>query len=367
MGDQVSQLLERLRRQQQSSSNPVESAEASAQIACHYARDGRFDEARQIVSELRKDFGHGQSGRVTVWTMLAEGLVHHYETLSPLALDRINRAELLGTAMGYTVAVAHASVWKAHIHFERSDFDAMLNSLDLATKHLTEADHDGQTRLAIVLSNAFMICGDSKASHYWFMKGRDHAVRNGDQPSIDALVYNRAAFMLAWVRALRCMEAVPFEELRRIRMEIQSATNLQALMCISALDGHVRLLSARMFVLERRFEEAILALREVRSAAPFAAHNFDQAFIDLEIAFCKVMLGQVEAALEVSPTITLSQFVALDIDEQICAAWMLAGMAAIDRRFGDPDQHRQQLVRMWTEYQSERIALRASLAPFERS
>lgn len=361
----MSQLLERLYRQQASSFDPIERAEARARIACHYARDGRFDDARQVVVDLRREFGQGQSGRVTVWTMLAEGLVHHYESLSPLALDRIGRSQLLGVAMGYSPAVAQASVWKAHIEFERSDFAAMLKSLDMAVRHMAESDHDGQTRLAIVLSNVFMICGDEKESHRWFMKGRDHAVQNGDQPSIDALVYNRAAFGLAWFRALCCMEDVPTTALRRIRMEIQSAANLQVLMKISALDGHVKLLSARMCVLERQFEDAIVALGEVRGTAPFASHNFDQSFIDLEVAFCKVMLGQTDPAETPKPSATLSDFAALDIDEQIYGAWMLAEMAAVDPRFGDQAEYRKALAGKWSDYQSGRASLRASIAPFE--
>lgn len=363
--DPLSQLLERLKRQQESSSDIVERAELRARIACHYARDGRFDQARQVVLDLRRDFGQGQSGRVTIWTMIAEALVYHYEALSPIALDRISRAQLLGNAMGYSAAIAQASVWKAHIEFERSDFRAMLTSIETAAKHLVESDHDGQTRLAIVLSNAFMLCGDRKESHRWFMRGRDHAVRNGDQPSIDALVYNSAAFVLAWFRTLNCVDKVPKEELRRTRLEIQSAANLQLLMKISALEGHVRLLGARMSILESRYEEAMATLSEVRGVEPFAAHNFDQSFIDLEIAFCKTMIGQVEAAIASSPTTSLSYFAALDIDERIYAAWMLTKMATIDGRFGDSAQYQVQLTEMWTEYESQLVALRAALVVYE--
>ena len=363
----MSQLLERLRRELERVVDPVDRAETLARMACHLARVGRFSEARQAIGTLREGFGQGQSGRVTVWTMLAEGLVHHYEDFSPAALDRISRAQLLGVAMGYSTVIALASVWKAHIEFERSEFDAMLKSLAMTVEHIGDDDHDAQTRLAIVLSNTFMICGDRDESHYWFTQGREHAVQNGDQPSVDALLYNRAAFVFAWFRALNCVEPVAEVEIHRIRLEIQSAANLQQLMGISALDNHVRLLAARILILECRYEPAIAALKEVRGAAPFAPHNFHQSFIDLEIAFCKVMHGDIEGAAIVFPIVDLSAFDGLDIDEQIYALWMAGRMAGVDSRFGNAMTLEAKLKRIWADYTAQRISLRTRLAAFARS
>jgi ATP/maltotriose-dependent transcriptional regulator MalT len=360
----VSQLLARLKRDLDLSADPMERAELSAQIAGNLARLGRFDDARKVVGAVREQFGQGQSGRVTVWLMLAEGLIHHFESLSPAALDRVRGAQALGSAMGYSTIVALASAWKAHIEFERSDFESMVSSIDLALKNVGADEHDAQTRLAIVLSNAFMIAGDRNQAQLWFKHGHQHAVMNGDQASIDALVYNRAAFLLARLRTLSCKASIPKEELVSVRMEIASAKNLQNLIRLAALGGHVHLLDARLQLLESKFESAISALQVVRGTAPFAPHNFDQKFIELEVCYCQLMLGQNDAALMHIPSMSDDEFDGLDIDERVVAAWMLWKMATTDARAGAVDYLWSHFVALWSKYEAMCDSLASRLLPF---
>jgi len=362
----MSQLLARLKRDLDSSVDPLERAEVSARIAGNLARLGRFDEARQFTFAVRQQFGQGQSGRVTVWLMVAEALIHHYENLSPLALERIRGAQVLGSAMGYSTIVALASAWKAHIEFERSDFESMLASIDLAFKSVGAAEHDAQVRLAIVLSNSFMIAGDHDQGKLWFKHGHLHAVTNGDQASIDALLYNRAAFLLARMRVVNCRTPITVEELTSARMEVASAKNLQNLVRVAALEDHVRLLEARLMLLESKFESAISALQVVRGSAPFAPHNFDQKFVELEICFAQMMLGQVDAALAHLPRVSVDDFDGLDIDERVVAAWMLGKMATLDARVGVVGDYWSQFEGLWSKYSEMRVSLATRLTPFRR-
>lgn len=360
----MSQLLARLQRDLDSSGEPLRRAELLAQQAGYLARLGRFDEARQLVGAVREHFGQGQSGRVTVWLMLAEGLIQHYEDLSPTALERIRGAQVLGSAMGYSTIVALASAWKAHIEFERSDFESMIASVELAFKNVGIEEHDAQARLAIVLSNAFMIAGNRDQAQLWFKHGHLHAVKNGDQASIDALLYNRAAFFLARLRALNCRTTVPKEELASVRMEVGSAKNLQGLFRVSALEDHVRLLDARLQLLESKFESAIAALQAVRGAGPFAPHNFDQKLIELEICFGQMMLGQSDAALAHLPRMSEESFADLDIDERVVAAWMMTEMAMVDSRVVSDGGCLPQFEKLWSKYIEMCDFLEHRLTPF---
>jgi hypothetical protein len=361
----MSQLLARLRRDLDGSTDPSDRAELAARVAGNLARLGRFTEARQVIAAVRQQFGQGQSGRVTVWLMLAEGLIHHYEDLSPVALERIRGAQALGMAMGYSTIVALASAWKAHIEFERSDFESMIGSVDLAMKHAGASEHDAQTRLAIVLSNAFMVAGDREQGQLWFKFGHTHAVKNGDQVSIDALLYNRAAFLLSSLRSLNCRQSISADALTSARMEIASAKNIQHLLGVSALEGHVRLLDARLQLLESKYESAISALQIVRSAVPFASHNFNQDFIELEVCFAQMMLGQVDFAVANLPLSRTNQFEVLDVDERLVAAWMLTKMAAIDNRVGAESEYATLVERLWVEYVESCDSLRARLQKFQ--
>jgi len=55
----------------------------------------------------------------------------------------------------------------------------------------------------------------------------------------------------------------------------------------------------RFLILEQRYDQAIDALEKIRGARPFAEYNFNQSFIDLEIAFCLKWLNRADEAREI--------------------------------------------------------------------
>ncbi len=297
---------------------------------------------------------------------MAEGLVRHYEEFNPSALERINGALALARAMSYSTAIALGSAWKAHIEFEYSNYSSMVLSLIEALEHVGEDEHDAQTRIAIVLANAFMTTGDREQMQSWFTRGRHHAIKNGDRASVDALQYNKAAFWTAWVRLCRCSRPVGEEELRQLRNEVNTARNLQELAQIGALSAHINLVHARLLSLEDRFELAIQELSQVRRAEPFATHNFHQTLIDLEIEFCELKLGRRTVSLIDRYPAVLEELSQLDIDERIVACWTLKEMAVEAGSAQALPELRSELDRLLTEHTSTCAALREGLEGLKR-
>ncbi len=357
----MSQLLNRLQREFAACSDSLARAELLARISGNFARIGKFDEARQCIVDLRRDYSGEKSGPATVWIMLAEGLLHLFSDLNPLALDRISRAQLLGLAMKYPTAVALASAWKAHLEFESSQFGAMVQSIRLGLKHAHADDHDSRVRLAMVLANAFMISGDQVTSQVWFAKARDHAVKNGDQASIEALLYNRTAFRIAAIRSDRCINNKSQADLIIVRKEVESATNLQDLIKVGALTNHIHLWNARLFMLERDFAKAISQLASSRQGAPFANYNFSQQMIDLEMAYCLANLGEIDDALRVHSTVDLNSMDHLDIDEKLVAFSMQSELETMDAGFKRGIDTQSRLEQLKLQYVSDQSLLRSSL------
>ncbi len=361
----MSELLSRLRRELDALTDPVLRAEMIARIAGVLARSGKFAEARQAINAIKEQFGRGESGRVTVWKMVAEGLVFHYEDLSPAALERITGALALGRAMRYPSAIALASAWKAHIEFERSEFVKMAESLAISLQNVGPEEHDTQTRISMVLANAFMICGDRSLMQFWFVRGRDHAVRDGDRASVEALQYNKAAFATAWARVSNCVAPVSAEDLLLLRGEVNSARNLQELAEIDALYGHIQLIDARLLILEKEYELAIEALKRVRVTEPFAQHNFHQSYIDLELQFCVFKRGGSDLSMAKDYLELLRQFASLDIDERIVATWMLAQIAEAAELLDVKVALHQELSDLLAMHTSNRESLRKSLVSLD--
>ena len=357
----MSQLLARIEEQLATTSEPWKRAVLVARRGCYWSRVGRFDEARRTVLELRASFGQGQDGRVTVWIMLLEGLIHLYESIGSGARDRFNRAQFLSIATQDSELISITSAWKAHFEFETSDFVAMVASLQLALEHLTADRHDACSRVAMVIADVLFVCGDRSTAQTWFMLSRDHALAAGDQATIDALLYNRAAFGLAWLRAHRCFGPLDQGLVSAVSMEISSAINFQALTRVEALQNFVYLCEARVLALANDFQGASAALERIRNQGPFASYNFSQEVIDLELAYCHLRMGHIQSALSYYKKVNNSTFQQLDTDEQLVAQWMRYELAHNDPRFGDPGKEFALLIGLRAAYNESIEILRRSV------
>lgn len=363
----MSQLLVRLNLELANTSHPIKRAEICARIGSYLARTGKFSETRAIIGDLRRQFGDGHSGQATAWIMLTEGLLHLYENLSPQALDRIKGSQILGLAMKDAAIIAIASAWKAHLEFEVSNFGSMVKSIELAVAYASALDHGAQTRLGMVLCDSFLICGERKCAQVWFLRSHEHAVKDGDQASIEALQYNRAAFIISRLRVERCSVEIGDDQLAVARFEIASAKNLQALTRVGAFTNLVHLCDARLMILEEDFSRAIEALERIRNVAPFGSHNFSQSFVDLELAFCLLKLGRLDEALSRYRSIEWQSIDNLDIDEQLIATWMRYCMCRTDAVFGVADEVGVQLEVLSLKYQQIIMHLLIALRPFHIS
>jgi tetratricopeptide (TPR) repeat protein len=360
----MNEFLSKLRSRLRSAETADERAEILAKMAGILARLQRFDEARQTIDELRKTYADGRSGVVTVWIMVAEGLVHHYEQFRPEATDRMTRAQVLSVAMKYDPVIALASAWKAQFHFEFGVYDEMLKCLELAVKHTDDKNHDANIRMSIVLCNAFMISGDAPAAQHWFMRARRSAEKNEDRASIEALLYNRAALRITRARAENCLRAIEGDELRGIRMEVLSAVNYQALSQLASLPEHLRLWDARLKILEGEFQSALDTLIQTREEPRFAEHNFSRNYIDLEIAYCEFQVGRVDEALVIFEKIRDVSFDEFDVDEQMVAAWLRHRLAEADNRFSSGFETVSELHSATGRYEETMSSLARGLLPF---
>ena len=299
-------------------------AELSARRAIYLSRIGRFAEVKEIIENLRLQYSDGHAPAISVWIMLIEGVNDFFENLGDRAKDRITRAQLIGVAIGDRTLAAITSSWRAHIEFEVSDFESMATALKICAENLDEENHDANARFAMIIANCFFLRGDRESAQKWFMKSREIALANGDQATIDALIYNRAAFGMARLRVERCLGPVNQQAVISIRVELSSARNYQKIARVGAVNHFVELCLARVLMLEEKFDSALEALARIKTIGPFAAYNFSLALIDLESAYCLCKLGRYAEANESLESAFGDVFSGLDVDDRLVVAWLFA-------------------------------------------
>ncbi len=360
----MNEFLQRLLNELSQATNLDRRAELLARIAGIRARLRDFEGAKRTIDDLRSIYGDGRSGVVTVSINLAEGLVHHFGSFEPQALDRFNRAQVLSVAMKYSAGVALASAWKANYHFEFEEYDEMAQSLHLARQHASEDNFDALTRLGMILFNSFTMVGDKRAAQLWFLRTKDAASKNKDRSSIEALLYNRAAFSVTRARAEHCLAPVAPEDLPSLRMDVQSAKNYQDLSKLASLPDHLVLTTARLNMLEGNYEQARELLLSLRDSDRFAKHNFSSSFIDLEIAFCQAKGGDLSAAKALPLVSSDFAFGSFDVDEQLVAAWLKLQLAEIDEGLANKQEALVGLQHSRDQYEAMMQRLSSHLAPF---
>lgn len=323
IGGCMSQLLLRLDQLIATASSKHELAELKVKKACYLSRTGYFDQAKQLIAEARADFGLGQSGRISAWIMLAEGITEFFSNPGAAAKDRIARSELIAVAIGDREIGAIACAWKALIEFELSNFELMASSLRKAFKLTDKPNLEARGRIAIVLSDCLYVCGDREGGQDWFMESRNCALEAGDQATIDALLYNKAAFASASLRVQRCFGPLESRWVDVNLLEVNSALNFQRMARILSVNHLIVLALARVLILKGEYVAAIEKLREVRYSGPFASYNFDQAVIDLEIAYCLLKSGSNDEAQRQIDGIADVDLGGLDIDERLVVSWVI--------------------------------------------
>lgn len=331
----MSPFLQRLSQELKSARTVHEQGEIQARRAGYLARTGDFEGAKSSILDLRKIFGDGHDGIISIWIIISEALILHFEKVDPSALDRIMRAQLLSKMIGDKKLEAVSSAWKAHIEFEHSKFDAMFESLRAAIAAAKPEDSDAHARISNILCKTATLCGYAEVAKSQFQSGRRYALSEGDQASIEALQHNKAAFRLARIRSMSCIEEIERGELEEVRIEISTAKSLQNLTGIKALSNYIELCQARLLIIEGRFPEAVEALQSTRDVGPFPPGSVTPELIDLDISYCLALMGDVDKALQVIKAVDLSKLPGIDVDEKLVVRWLQMRLATIDSRFGN--------------------------------
>lgn len=288
-----------------------------AELGCYLARVGRFAEAESIRSDLRRDFGDGKDVGVSILIMCLEGLIAYFKDLDPNAYDRIARALLLSVAASNRPLVALTSAWLAHMHFNKNNFKAMADSIRVCVDSITSSDFAAACRLSLVLGDAFTYSADTLLAKTWYARARDFALTIGDQASIGALTYNKAALSIFALRVRDASAPVADEVVRFAEGEVRTAINYQFVADLRSLD-HL-LVSAKIgsMLLQHRYGDARLAIERELSELHYS--SMQRTLLQADLAVSLVNCGDNSAAIPLVESITDEGLGQLPIDDQILA------------------------------------------------
>ncbi len=293
----ASRLLTQLASRIAAARDPVEAACLRAQRGIYLARQGKHEQAQAIVDALRGEFAARPNAEVTAWISLVEALIHFYSQPGPKALDRLRRAHALSRAMNHPVLVPLCAAWLAHIEFNANRMEAMLQYAVEALRLAPPAHHAALARVSLVIADAFHYAGRFDLAKPWYAAVREHALAEGDDAMISAMLHNVAAFRANEVRLADAFgEPIPTEA-RRALLEAESTEDYDIGIGTLSMALLIPLMKAQLLASGGRFREALEVFDNVLERESPENLERRKACFYADRAWCRLQLNLVDLAL----------------------------------------------------------------------
>jgi len=252
-----SRLLKNLDAVIESAHDTVLWARAMCRQASHFARQGETDEALRSIATVRSKFGHALNPEVAVWLMLAEGIIS-FSTVDPARFaDRVKRAHGIAVAANYAAGRAAAAAWLALSCFNDRRYDAAIAFLTEAFEVAGKDDHQARARASLTLAICFHLAGRFDLARPWYEATRQHALAEGDDSTIGAMLFNVATFRASDVKFASALGLEFEEQARRANLEASSAAAFDQAIGTKSLPQLFPEFLAHLLVVEGKYQEAL--------------------------------------------------------------------------------------------------------------
>jgi hypothetical protein len=292
----ASKLLARLDAAIGRTRDPVQLACLRAERAGFLGRHGQVSLARTQLQDIQRQFARHPHVAVSGWLAVAEGQIDIYNRLGSGAHDRFNRAYALSRAAGLTALQALSAAWLAHSEDVRGQREHMAALCAEALQLAAPDHHAARWRAALTLAGSYHLAGRMERAAGWYTAARTHAMADGDEVAVSALMYTQAA--------LRVVEARFGEAFQGSQASLPAALGTEAVDRFDAVIGvqsmtwMVPMLRAQLLVLQGEWAQALALMDEhlPRSEAGWQARM--QAPVRADRAWCLWHLGRRDEALQ---------------------------------------------------------------------
>ena len=216
--------------------------------------------------------------------------------MAPTAYDKFRRAHALSGAAGLDSLRALSAAWLAHMAFLRADVIEMTRRVEESLSTAKQFDHPARARTSLVVAQGYHQGGRLDLALPWYSRARGHAVAEGDDATVSALMHN-----MAWLRASNLrQETILGVKLRgesaNALLGANSTAHFDSIFGLTNLQAHVPVLRAKLLA-SQGDAEAALTLFEAHSAVAIR-EGMGRLEADLlaDQAWCRVQLGQLKEA-----------------------------------------------------------------------
>lgn len=316
----MSRALARLDAAIAAADDPHDATCRRAERAALLARHGQLDDARAELAALPAS----PPARVKAWISLAEGLVRYFSDLDTGARESVQAAYEASAATRQTQLHALAAAWLSLMDYVRHDVPNMTRHLSQALQLASADDHATRSRACLVAALGYHHAGREDLALPWYHATRRHAVSEGDDATLSALMHN-----MAWLRGNEARLASIFggqqpEQVRNALMGAESTQHFDAGLQTASLPSLVPVLRAQLYVVLEQESDALALYREVLPRALAEGLVRMEGLFRADMAWCHWRLGDRSEALAEAERASARLADVEDVDDRACAHGRLA-------------------------------------------
>lgn len=266
-------------------------------LAVLCARRGDISAAREIIGEARGSFARSESAQIFAHINFAEGICDYFESGVRQSLVKLKRAKVLGAACtGDDDLSCLISAWLAAAYRSLGDWNLLYESLVEVFSAERELSDETLSRLALVVADSLLETEDYRRANDWYHKARRLAIRQGDDSTIGALLYNRSAIHVFNLRIAEIGgEGVDIDECL-IALEAASAENYSLYVRDTSMRWAFDVLNGQLQMLRARYAEALEKLDAESVCGLESSWPAVHAVRVADVLRCKAGLSQIEVS-----------------------------------------------------------------------
>jgi tetratricopeptide (TPR) repeat protein len=277
-----------------------ESGCLQAERAGLLARFGHFHDAQQALVGIRSQHAHTTDAALAAWLCLAEGMLEHSRNLSRDARDRIKRAHALSQAAQVRTLTALCSAWLAYTGDGDADLPDLAGRVAEALQASAPRDHSARAQACLVAGRAYHWCARLDRAQPWYERARTHALADGDEPTVSALLRHRAWIAGGQVRIASIFEldaGAGSEGIRQALMGVESSAHFDTYIDMHSLRSMARMMRGQLLLVQGLHAQALCELEAWLPDAMSDGLVSMSAVFRADLAWCKYQLGRSDAAL----------------------------------------------------------------------
>jgi ATP/maltotriose-dependent transcriptional regulator MalT len=352
-----SRLLATLEAAIKAAASPIEAQCLRAERAALLARQGQLERAMGVIDELNSQLTwQPHSNLVRGWVALAEGLHGYYSVIGIGGHEQVELAYKLAHDSGPagTRLRATTAAWLANLAFGDEDAARMVALIREALDSAAPEHRGARARATLVAGFAYHFGGQSARAQPWYEASRRHAIADGDEAHLSALMHNQA-----WMRAAQARMALLFgaegdaQAVTQALMSAESIGHYDAGIGTASLGSLVPMLRAQVLTAQGRWAEAL----------DLFAANFDSALNEglkriaacllADRAWCEWHQGHADKARALAGAAEQALAEPIDTDDRAMALARLAQVREALGESGVAAQHREESQRLYAQHRDQ--------------